>query len=49
MKWGAIMDKEACTIYDCEFDLYYKGLIMDSTVYRIDEEGNISPPNEYGG
>lgn len=41
------MTKELCTIYDCEWDLYYKGAIEDNTVYRIDEEGSLAPAGEY--
>ncbi|AKL94572.1 hypothetical protein CACET_c10890 [Clostridium aceticum] len=36
-----------CTIYDCEFDLYYKGRIKDKVVYVVDEEGNYKAAEEY--
>ncbi|MCC5911901.1 MAG: WG repeat-containing protein [Clostridiaceae bacterium] len=34
------MSATLCTIYDCEFDLYHKGVIKDNTVYVVDEKGN---------
>lgn len=41
------MDKEFCTIYDCEFDGYQKGVVADNIVYAIDDDGNQAPAREY--
>lgn len=41
------MNNIPCTIYDCEFDLYHKGLIKDNIVYSLDDEGNPVPPREH--
>ena len=41
------MKEIACTIYDCEFDLYHKGVIKDNVVYKLDNEGNPVPIKEY--
>jgi len=41
------MDKELCTIYDCEWDLYYKGVIQDNVVCVLDNEGNPDIASEY--
>lgn len=29
-----------CTIYDCEFDLHHKGIIIEDDVYALDKKGN---------
>lgn len=41
------MDRELCTIYDCEYDLYKKGFIKDNRVYAQSNEGNLAPASEY--
>ena len=38
--------KQLCRIYDCEWDEYYDGVIIDNTVHDIDEKGNILPTKE---
>jgi hypothetical protein len=43
---GVLMNKIDCTIYDCEFDLYHKGVIVDNRVYALDNDGNQVPANE---
>lgn len=40
------MKDVACTIYDCEFNLYYKGTIIDNRVYLMDEDNKYIPPKE---
>ncbi len=38
--------KQLCTIYDCEWDQYYDGVIIDNIVHELDEEGNALPTKE---
>jgi hypothetical protein len=38
--------KQPCTIYNCEWDEYYDGIIIDDTVYVLDKEGNILPTEQ---
>lgn len=38
--------KQLCTIYDCEWDEYYDGVIIDNIVHELDKEGNILPTKE---
>jgi hypothetical protein len=41
------MEKIECTIYDCEFDQYYKAILRDNIVYALDNEGREVPAKEY--
>jgi len=38
--------QQTCTIYDCEGDWYYDGVIIDNTVHQIDEKGKIQPTEQ---
>lgn len=42
-----LMVTEKCTIYDCEFDLFVKGVIIDNKVYAIDAAGNPQPAKDH--
>lgn len=41
------MTMEFCTIYDCEFNDYFKGVIKENTVYIIDKTGNLAPAKDF--
>lgn len=36
-----------CTVYDCEFDLYHKGVIINNKVYVLSKEGHPEPAVEH--
>lgn len=38
-----LMDKTPCTIYDCEWDWYYDGVIVGDTVFLVDPEDGVLP------
>jgi len=39
-------DHILCTIYDCEFDSYFEGIIFSNIVYVIKNDGSYVPPKE---
>ena len=41
-----MLDNTSCTIYDCEFDCYVKGIIVSNIVYAIDEAKGHIPPKD---